>query len=173
MKICANPGCCRHPRIPSLTFVRQGLTIMADSPLQERTMSENAVDEKNIQEKPTRNPLRKLYNWVLSWAESRYGAWALFIIAFAESSFFPWLFCIWWVLPSLSDFKITFTCCRIFSSFGIQDRGIFCVFSNNFNKTGIKLLWKKACFILVDCWDTMWRMRSMVFIPSICSLRLP
>jgi membrane protein YqaA with SNARE-associated domain len=37
----------------------------------------------------TRNPLRKLYNWVLGWAESRYGPWALFAIAFAESSFFP------------------------------------------------------------------------------------
>jgi len=32
--------------------------------------------------------LRRLYNWVLSLAESRYGIWALFAIAFAESSFF-------------------------------------------------------------------------------------
>jgi membrane protein YqaA with SNARE-associated domain len=40
-------------------------------------------------EKPTRNPLKKLYHWVLSWSESRYGAWALFAVAFAESSFFP------------------------------------------------------------------------------------
>ena len=39
--------------------------------------------------KETRNPIRALYNWVLSWAESRYGAWALFVLAFAESSFFP------------------------------------------------------------------------------------
>ena len=34
-------------------------------------------------------PLRNLYNWVLSWAHSRYGSWALVGIAFAESSFFP------------------------------------------------------------------------------------
>lgn len=33
--------------------------------------------------------LRKLYDWVLHWAETPYGAVALFILAFAESSFFP------------------------------------------------------------------------------------
>ena len=33
--------------------------------------------------------LRKLYDWVLSWAETRYAVPALFILAFAESSFFP------------------------------------------------------------------------------------
>lgn len=32
---------------------------------------------------------RKLYDWVLKWAESPYGALALFLLAFAESSFFP------------------------------------------------------------------------------------
>lgn len=35
------------------------------------------------------NILRRLYDWVLSLAESRYGTWALFGIAVAESSFFP------------------------------------------------------------------------------------
>ncbi|MDY6862543.1 MAG: VTT domain-containing protein [Thermodesulfobacteriota bacterium] len=33
--------------------------------------------------------LKKLYNWVLSWADSPYGTRALFILALAESSFFP------------------------------------------------------------------------------------
>lgn len=33
--------------------------------------------------------LRKLYNWVLHWAETPYGSWALFLLALAESSFFP------------------------------------------------------------------------------------
>jgi len=32
---------------------------------------------------------RQLYNWVLSWAESIYADYALFVLAFAESSFFP------------------------------------------------------------------------------------
>lgn len=33
--------------------------------------------------------LRKLYDWVLHWAETRYGTPALGILSFAESSFFP------------------------------------------------------------------------------------
>ncbi|MBW2298151.1 MAG: DedA family protein, partial [Deltaproteobacteria bacterium] len=33
--------------------------------------------------------LKKLYHWVLHWSETPYGTWALFILAFSESSFFP------------------------------------------------------------------------------------
>lgn len=33
--------------------------------------------------------IRKLYDWVLHWAETPYGPAALFLLAFAESSFFP------------------------------------------------------------------------------------
>ncbi len=33
--------------------------------------------------------VRALYDWVLHWADSPYGVWALAILAFAESSFFP------------------------------------------------------------------------------------
>lgn len=32
---------------------------------------------------------RRLYDWVIGWAESPHSQWALFSIAFAESSFFP------------------------------------------------------------------------------------
>ena len=38
------------------------------------------------------NPLwlmRRLYDWVLHWADTAYSVWALAVIAFAESSFFP------------------------------------------------------------------------------------
>ena len=35
------------------------------------------------------NPLKKLYNWVIHWADTRWGVTALFLLAFAESSFFP------------------------------------------------------------------------------------
>jgi membrane protein YqaA with SNARE-associated domain len=35
------------------------------------------------------NIVKRLYNWVLSWAETPYGTPALFVISFAESSFFP------------------------------------------------------------------------------------
>jgi membrane protein YqaA with SNARE-associated domain len=34
-------------------------------------------------------PMRRLYDWVLHWAETPYGVPALFLLAFAESSFFP------------------------------------------------------------------------------------
>lgn len=34
-------------------------------------------------------PLRRLYAWVLGWADRPGGAWALFGISFAEASFFP------------------------------------------------------------------------------------
>ena len=33
--------------------------------------------------------LKRLYHWVLHWAETPYGSWALFLLALAESSFFP------------------------------------------------------------------------------------
>lgn len=33
--------------------------------------------------------IRKLYDWVLSWAHKKYSSLALFILAFSESSFFP------------------------------------------------------------------------------------
>lgn len=36
-----------------------------------------------------RGPLRRLYDWVLSWADSRHGLTALAVISFTESSFFP------------------------------------------------------------------------------------
>jgi len=36
-----------------------------------------------------RGVLRRMYDWVLGWADRPGGAWALFGIAFAESSFFP------------------------------------------------------------------------------------
>lgn len=35
------------------------------------------------------NVVRRLYDWVLHWAETPYAEWALFFIAFAESSMFP------------------------------------------------------------------------------------
>lgn len=38
---------------------------------------------------PRTAPLRRLYDWVLHWAETPYGVPALFVLALAESSFFP------------------------------------------------------------------------------------
>jgi membrane protein YqaA with SNARE-associated domain len=33
--------------------------------------------------------VRRLYDWVLHWAETPYGTPALFVLSFSESSFFP------------------------------------------------------------------------------------
>lgn len=38
---------------------------------------------------PRPNPFKRLYLWVLHWADTRYGTSALAAISFAESSFFP------------------------------------------------------------------------------------
>jgi len=38
---------------------------------------------------PKPNIIRRLYAWTVSWADHPGGTWALFLIAFAESSFFP------------------------------------------------------------------------------------
>ena len=35
------------------------------------------------------NFIRKCYDWTINWAKTKYANWALFCIAFAESSFFP------------------------------------------------------------------------------------
>ncbi|HFE45097.1 MAG TPA: DedA family protein, partial [Nannocystis exedens] len=36
-----------------------------------------------------RNPIRRLYDWVLGWADTPYGVPALLLLSFTESSFFP------------------------------------------------------------------------------------
>jgi membrane protein YqaA with SNARE-associated domain len=37
----------------------------------------------------SRNPIRRIYEWVLGWADTPYGVPALFVLAFIESSVFP------------------------------------------------------------------------------------
>ena len=48
----------------------------------------NTTESQEKKDKP-QGWLRRLYAWVLGWADHRYGTWALFCISFAESSFFP------------------------------------------------------------------------------------
>lgn len=45
--------------------------------------------EKTVGAQDKVNIMRRMYNWVLHWADTPWGAIALFILAFAESSFFP------------------------------------------------------------------------------------
>ena len=47
----------------------------------------NVANEINPEKKT--NVVRRMYDWVLSWADSPHGTSALFVLAFVESSFFP------------------------------------------------------------------------------------
>lgn len=38
---------------------------------------------------PTRNPLKRLYRWILGWAHHPMGTWALAVFAFLDSAVFP------------------------------------------------------------------------------------
>lgn len=58
------------------------------SPEEPKSCNENTCNEEPCAEKKT-SPLRKLYDWTLTWAERPGGSWALFWLAFVESSFFP------------------------------------------------------------------------------------
>jgi membrane protein YqaA with SNARE-associated domain len=50
----------------------------------------SAMTPPHTQQPPTsRNPVRRLYDWMLSWADRKGGPLALFGISFAESSVFP------------------------------------------------------------------------------------
>ena len=56
---------------------------MSSEPLHETASS--AVAQAQI----TKNPIKKLYFWVLHWADTPYALPMLFLLSFAESSFFP------------------------------------------------------------------------------------
>lgn len=60
-------------------------------PMNSKTSSDTSISD--TAHMPVKVPAwhlhRRMYDWVLSWAETRYGGLALFIMSFAESSFFP------------------------------------------------------------------------------------
>lgn len=43
----------------------------------------------DLSPKPPKNPLKRLYNWVLSWANHPGGTWALSVFSFLDSAVFP------------------------------------------------------------------------------------
>ncbi len=47
----------------------------------------DSIDKKQVTRKA--NFMRRLYDWTIQWAEKPHSTWALFILAFCESSFFP------------------------------------------------------------------------------------
>ena len=55
-------------------------------------MNNNVIEKQTLSDRVWWNPfhlLRNLYDWVLHWANTPYGVPVLFLLAFAESSFFP------------------------------------------------------------------------------------
>lgn len=62
---------------------------MADGELMEPQSAAEPGSPAQGRKTPVWHLHRRLYDWVLSWAHSRYSGWALFGMSFAESSFFP------------------------------------------------------------------------------------
>lgn len=62
------------------------MTSDSDTTMQEL---ENQNNQQPEEKSARHGPMRRLYNWVLSWADTPYGTPALAVIAFTESSFFP------------------------------------------------------------------------------------
>jgi len=52
-------------------------------------MGLNEAPPREAAAAPARGLLRRAYQWTIRWAETPYGVWALFVLAFAEASFFP------------------------------------------------------------------------------------
>ena len=50
---------------------------------------EPTIEQSTAEEAPKKGIVRRLYDWVLSWADTPYGTPALFVLSFMESSFFP------------------------------------------------------------------------------------
>lgn len=77
----------RPPRFGTQPSQERGLN------LTEKLLSEPLSEQQsalNLALKGERQGLiRRLYNWVISWADTPYGTPALAVISFAESSFFP------------------------------------------------------------------------------------
>ncbi len=52
-------------------------------------MNQTSASPGSSTARPRPGMLKSLYLWVLHWADTRYGTPALFVLSFAESSFFP------------------------------------------------------------------------------------
>ena len=49
----------------------------------------DAAPKSAPEQQEKKGPIRRLYDWVIGWADTRFAVPALFLLAFAESSFFP------------------------------------------------------------------------------------
>jgi membrane protein YqaA with SNARE-associated domain len=127
------------------------------------------------------NWLRKMYDWVLKWAETPYGPLALFVLAFAESVFFPIPPDILLIALALGSIEKSFRFalyCSIGSVAGaiagyavgyyawISPNGEFTVFANFFfnNIPGFSLTLFNSIKALFNQWD-FWVIFTAGFTP--------
>ncbi|MGQ9504616.1 MAG: YqaA family protein [Thermogutta sp.] len=61
----------------------------SSGPSERAPVSPKRLEADAAEPKKRGHLLRRLYDWVLHWADTPYGTPALFVLAFAESSFFP------------------------------------------------------------------------------------
>lgn len=54
-----------------------------------KTMTDKQTNITNVAEAQKPGMVRRLYNWMLSWAESPLAGWAMFLFAMAEAVIFP------------------------------------------------------------------------------------
>lgn len=52
-------------------------------------MTQSTLDPVPQDAERPKNPIRRLYEWVLGWAETPYGVAAMMLVSFGDSSFFP------------------------------------------------------------------------------------
>ncbi|MFI3288264.1 MAG: YqaA family protein [Rikenellaceae bacterium] len=62
---------------------------MTDKNINSEQSTKNTVEQNASSNNNKRGIVRRAYDWVLHWADTRWGILALFLLAFAESSFFP------------------------------------------------------------------------------------
>ncbi len=60
-----------------------------NQPIDLETIPGTSAEPSVVERRAPRGVMRRLYQWVISWADTPYGTPALAIISFAESSFFP------------------------------------------------------------------------------------
>jgi len=65
------------------------LTALNDETLPVAAEKAAALEEPRQQIRSRPGPLRRLYDWTIHWAQTRYAPWVLAGVSFAEASFFP------------------------------------------------------------------------------------
>lgn len=61
----------------------------SNQPVEADEVTPSAAQQEDEAAEEKRGYARRMYDWTIAWAASPYAPWALFLLAFAEASFFP------------------------------------------------------------------------------------